>query len=143
MVVKKGDRVKVEYTGKLEDGTVFDSSENHGKPLEFEAGEGKLIKGFDEAVLGMKKGEEKEITLQPDEAYGEYDSSLVKELPRNQFPEEKPLEEGMTMMLRLQNGQQIPAQITEVTEENVTLDLNPPLAGKTLHFKIKVVDINT
>ena len=89
MGVKKGDKVKIEYTGTFDDGTVFDSSEKHGQPLEFEAGAGKVIKGFDEALIGMKKGEEKDITLKPSEAYGDHNSQLVKKVPKNKLPPDK------------------------------------------------------
>lgn len=138
--VAKGDKVKVEYTGTFEDGTVFDSSENHGKPLEFEAGSGQVIKGFDEAVVGMEKGEEKEITLQPAEAYGDVNPELHKEIPRDKLPQDQEPQVGMMLALGMPNGQQMPAKIIKVDENSVTIDLNHPLAGKVLIFKIKVVD---
>ena len=141
MKVKKGDKVKVEYTGTLEDGTVFDATERHGAPLEFEAGSGQLIKGFDDAVIGMEKGEEKEIILTPVEAYGEPREDMNKEVPREQLPKEHEPKEGMMLAVGLPNGQQIPARITKVTDSTVTIDLNHPLAGKTLKFKIKIADI--
>ncbi|MEX2705385.1 MAG: peptidylprolyl isomerase [Candidatus Freyrarchaeum guaymaensis] len=139
MPVKKGDRVKVEYIGMFDDGTVFDSSEGKS-PLEFEAGSGQIIKGFDEAVIGMKKGEEKEFKIEPKDAYGERNPELVRKIPRDQLPPEA--QAGMLLMLRTPDGMQIPAEITEVTDEEVTIDLNHPLAGKTLNFKIKIVDIS-
>jgi len=140
-VVAKGSKIKVEYTGKLEDGTVFDSSEKHNSPLEFVVGEGQLIKGFDNAVVGMKMGEEKEIKLPPEEAYGPHNPEFVKDMPKNMFPEDQDIQPGMIFMVDLQDGRQLPVTVTKVTEENVTVDLNPPLAGKTLIFKIKIVDI--
>ena len=85
-VIKKGDKVKVEYTGSLEDGTVFDSSKNHDAPLEFVVGSGQLIKGFDDAVIGMKVGDEKEISLPPEEAYGQHNPEFVISLGPSQFP---------------------------------------------------------
>ena len=139
MPVKKGDRVKVEYIGMFDDGTVFDSSEGKS-PLEFEAGSGQIIKGFDEAVIGMEKGEEKEFKIEPKDAYGERNPELVRKIPRDQLPPEA--QAGMLLMLRTPDGMQIPAEITEVTDEEVTIDLNHPLAGKTLNFKIKIVDIS-
>jgi FKBP-type peptidyl-prolyl cis-trans isomerase 2 len=141
MPIKKGDKVKVEYTGTLEDGTVFDSSEKHGEPIEFEVGAGQMISGFDAAVVGMKKGEEKEITLQPSEAYGDTNPQLIQKIPREQMPKEE-LKPGMMLMVGLQSGQQIPAKITDVTDKEVTLDLNHPLAGKKLTFKIKIVSVS-
>jgi FKBP-type peptidyl-prolyl cis-trans isomerase 2 len=140
-IVKKGDKVKVEYVGMLEDGTVFDSSQHHGGPLEFEAGSGQLIKGFDDGVLGMKPGEEKEIKIVPNDGYGNHDPQLVKEIPRNCFTENQEIEPGMMFMMTLQNGRQIPVKITNVSDTTVTIDANPPLAGKTLIFKIKIVDV--
>jgi FKBP-type peptidyl-prolyl cis-trans isomerase 2 len=139
--VKKGDTIKVEYTGTLEDGTVFDASDKHEKPLEFEVGAGMIIKGFDEAVIDMEKGEEKEITLQPSEAYGEPNPDLVKKVPKDKMPKDPELKPGMMIGMQLPNGQQIPAVVKEVDDEAVTIDLNPPLAGKVLKFKIKILDI--
>jgi len=140
MPVKKGDKVKVDYTGTLEDGTVFDTSE--GKhPLEFEVGSGQLIKGFDNAVEGMEKGQEKEITLKPAESYGDVNPALVKKVPRSQLPEGQEPKPGMPLFLKTPDGKQFPAKINEVTDQEVTIDLNHPLAGKTLTFKIKLVEI--
>jgi len=143
MPVKKGDKIKVEYTGTLNDGTVFDSSEKHGKPLEFEVGAGTVIKGFDEAVVGMELGEEKEITLPPAEAYGDHNPQFLKKMPRSQLPEGQEPKEGMMLIVTAPNGTKLPAKIAEVTAETVTIDLNHPLAGKALNFKIKVVDISS
>jgi len=143
MPVKKGDKIKVEYEGKLEDGTVFDSSEKHGQPLEFEVGSGQLIKGFDDAVIGMEKGEEKEIKLQPKDAYGDHNPQLIKKIPRDKLPEDQEPKPGMMLMINLPNGARIPANIKEVTDKEITIDVNHPLAGKVLIFKIKVVDISS
>ncbi len=143
MSVEKGNKVKVEYEGKLEDGTVFDSSEKHGgKPLEFEVGTGQVIPGFENAVVGMEKGEEKEVTIKPEEAYGEPRDDLIKKVPKEQLPKEQEPKEGMVLMVGLPNGAQIPAKIVGIDDKEVSLDLNHPLAGKTLIFKIKVVDFS-
>ena len=141
MTIKKGDKIKVDYEGKLEDGTVFDSSEKAGKPLEFEVGSGQLIKGFDDAVIGMEKGEEKEFKLKSSEAYGEPNPQAIQKIPRDQLPKEQEPKEGMMLVLKAPTGQQIPAIITEVTDKEVTLDLNHPLAGKKLIFDVKIVNI--
>ena len=138
VAVKEGDKVKVDYTGTFENGTVFDTSEGR-RPLEFTVGSGQVVKGFDEAVIGMEKGEEKEITLQPSEAYGDPNPLLIKKLPKEQLP--KDAEVGSILTLSLSNSQQIPAKVTEIKDEEVILDLNHPLAGKVLKFKIKVVGI--
>lgn len=139
--VKKGDKVKVEYVGSFKDGTVFDSSDKHDAPLEFVAGSGQLIPGFDDAVIGMKEGEEKEIEVPPEKAYGNHNPELVKELPRNCFPEDKEIKPGMAFNMKMQNGQQVPFRISNVSNDKITIDLNPPLAGKTLKFKIKLLSI--
>ncbi len=140
MAVKKGDLVKVEYVGTLDDGTVFDSSKGR-EPLEFEVGSGKVIKGFEEAVVGMEKGEEKEVKIPPEKAYGDHNPQLVSEVPRGQFPKDIELKEGMILSIDIPNLGQVPATVAKVAEDKVTLDLNPPLVGKTLNFKIKIVDV--
>ena len=140
MQVKKGNTVKIEYEGSLEDGTVFDSSEKHGKLLEFEAGSGKVIPGFDKAVIGMKKDEKKEIIIKPEEAYGMPDEKWIQKVPRDKIPKDQEPQVGMMIAIGLPNGQQMPAVIKEVTDKEVTLDINHPLAGKTLKFKIKLID---
>lgn len=141
MAVKKGDKVKIEYEGKLEDGTVFDSSKTHGKPLEFEVGSGKVIKGFDDGILGMEKDEEKEIKIVSKDAYGDHNSELIKKVSRDKFPKEQEPKPGMMVMMGTPDGNQMPVKIVEVSDEEVTLDLNHPLAGKTLIFKVKVIEI--
>lgn len=142
MPVKIGDKVKVEYTGTLEDGTVFDTSEGK-QPLEFEAGSGQIVKGFDNAVIGMEKGEEKEIRLEPAEAYGDVNPELVKKVPRENLPPGQEPKQGMMLLIKTPEGRQFPAKIAEVTDKDVSIDLNHPLAGKTLNFKFKVVDISS
>lgn len=142
MTVKTGNKVKVEYVGKLDDGSVFDSSEDHGKPLEFEVGSGHVIKGFDDAVLGMDEGDEKEFTIQPAEAYGQHDPTLVQKVPREVFPQEADLTAGLLFEAGLPTGEKVPAMITAVDEGIVTVDLNHPLAGKTLSFKIKLKEVS-
>ena len=141
MPIKKGDKIKVDYTGTLEDGTVFDTSEGK-QPLEFEAGSGQLIKGFDDAVIGMEKDEEKEIKIEKDQAYGDVNPELLKKIPRDKLPPEQEPKPGMMLAMSTPDGKQIPAKIAEVDDKEITIDLNHPLAGKTLIFKIKVVDIS-
>lgn len=139
--VEKGNKIKVEYVGKLEDGTVFDSSEKHNSPLEFVVGEGQLIKGFDNAVVGMKLGEEKEVKIPPEEGYGNHNPEFVRDMPKDMFPKDQEIKPGMVFMVDIQDGRQIPVRVTKVSDENVTIDLNPPLAGQTLIFTIKVLEI--
>ncbi|MFX0064718.1 MAG: peptidylprolyl isomerase [Candidatus Hermodarchaeota archaeon] len=140
MPIKKGDRVRIEWIGTLEDGTIFDSSENYGEPLEFDVGAGQVITGLENAVIGMEKGEEKEIMLQPSEAYGEHNPDLVVQGPRNEFSKGQELKPGERYLVKIPPGYRS-VLIIEVTEETVVLDLNHSLAGKILNFKIKIVDI--
>ena len=140
-VVKLGDKVIVEYVGKLEDGTIFDSSEIQKAPLEFVVGAGQLMKGFEQGIVGMKVGEEKEIKLSPEDAYGPHRSELVKDMPKDCFPPEQDIQVGMIFMISLQDGREIPVKISNVAEETITVDINHPLAGKTLIFTVKLVKI--
>ncbi|MFX1466864.1 MAG: peptidylprolyl isomerase [Promethearchaeota archaeon] len=141
MPIKNGDKIKVEYTGTLDDGTVFDTSEGR-EPLEFEVGARQVIKGFDEAVLGLEIGEEKKVNLAPSESYGEYDPNLIKKISLDKLPPGEEPKPGMVLELRTSDGISFPARITEVAEQDITIDLNHPLAGKNLIFQIKVVDIS-
>ena len=139
--VKTGDTVKVEYTGTLDDGTVFDSSEDHGKPLEFQVGSRHVIKGFDDAILDMKEGDEKEFSVLPTQGYGEHDPTLVQKVPKEIFPKDTELVPGLTFEAGLPTGERIPAMITAIEGGLVSVDLNHPLAGKTLNFRIKLTEI--
>jgi len=138
--VKAGDTVQVHYTGTLDNGEVFDSSRDRD-PLEFKVGGGMVIPGFDKAVLGLKAGESTTAKLPPEEAYGEIRKELIMPMQKSQIPEDITPEVGMQVMLQAQEGQQIPATITEVNENTIILDANAPLAGKTLNFDIEVVKI--
>ena len=137
MAIKDKDKVWVEYEGKLENGEIFDSTKLHdNEPLEFIVGYGMLVSGFENAVLGMNIGEEKEVTLGPGDAYGERNPAYIQRLPKDKFPAES--KEGMQIGIPTPMGQ-IPALISKVGEDFVELDLNHPLAGKTLIFRIKIV----
>lgn len=140
MVIKKSDLICVEYTGKLESGEIFDSS-NHGShshPLIFRAGEGQMIPGFDKAVIGMEKGQEKIITLKPEEAYGDKREELTKKVPIGNIPKEA--KAGSTLYMQTPQGP-VPLTIIEINDKEATIDFNHPLAGKTLIFNIKIVGI--
>jgi len=139
---KDGQKVKVEYEGTLEDGTVFDSSERTGQALEFEVGSEMIIKGFEDAIKKMKVGDEKTISLDPADAYGEPREDLVKKVPKKQIPTDQEIKTGMIIMIGLPTGQQLPATIKEVGDKEITLDLNHPLAGKKLTFKLKLLEVN-
>ena len=138
MTAKTGDRVKIEYTGTLDDGTVFDSNIEQGSLLEFEVGGGQVIKGFDDAILGMQEGEEKQFSISPADAYGEHDPTLIQKLPKEIFPPDVELAPGLLFEAGLPTGEKVPATITSIEGEIVLVDLNHPLAGKRLNFKIKL-----
>ncbi len=138
-MVKAGDTVNVHYKGTLNDGTIFDNSEGR-EPLQFEAGSGMVIPGFDNAVVGMKPGDSKTVHIPAAEAYGERNDQMIVKVPRQEIPAELPLQIGG--MLTMHNGQQeIPVIITEVTETEVTVDANHTLAGQDLTFEISMVSI--
>jgi peptidylprolyl isomerase len=137
---KKGDTVSVHYTGRLNDGTVFDSSRN-GDPLTFELGGGQLIQGFDQAVMGMEVGETKTVELAPSEAYGARRDDLEFEMERSSFPESIEPEEGQQLQMRQRNGQPLIVTVIDADDETVTLDANHPLAGQELIFDIELLEI--
>lgn len=138
--IKEGDMVKIKYTGSFDDGEVFDSSDKHEAPLEFKVGGGQVIKGFDDAVLNMETDEEKSFRIEPKDAYGDHNPDMIKKLPKDKLPQE--VKKGSMLMMQLPNGTQLPVQVTEIADDFVSIDLNHPLAGKALNFKIKVVGIN-
>ncbi len=141
-VAKKGDKVSIEYEGSLDDGTVFDSSKNHDKPLEFIVGSGQVIPGFDKAVTGMKINETKKFRLKPAEAYGEKNPKLTHKIARTELPPTPEPKPGMGLMMGAPGQPGRRAMITEVTKEHVVIDMNHPLAGKALTFDIKLVKIS-
>jgi FKBP-type peptidyl-prolyl cis-trans isomerase 2 len=132
--------VKVHYTGKFEDGTVFDSSEQR-EPLEFTIGENQVIPGFEQAVMGMNPGESKTVTIPADEAYGPYRPEMVISVHRDEFPDNLAPEIGQRLQVRQANGQVIIVTVTDIEDEQVKLDANHPLAGRDLTFDIQLVDI--
>jgi FKBP-type peptidyl-prolyl cis-trans isomerase 2 len=140
--VKEGDNISLHYTGTLDDGTVFDSSEGRD-PLSFTVGSGEVIQGFDEGVRGMEAGETRDIHIPPDQAYGEYYEELVRVVPRQAFPEGMMPAVGMTLELELPSGQSLPVRIIDIEDDEITLDANHLLAGETLNFKIHLVNINS
>lgn len=137
---KSGDTVRIHYTGKLDDGTQFDSSSGR-EPLEFALGSGQVIPGFDNAVDGMAVGESKTVTIPPAEAYGDKHPQLVQDVPKSALPPEIEPQVGMQLQSQTPDGQTIPLLITEVAEEKITVDGNHPLAGQDLTFDIELVEI--
>ncbi len=140
-VAKSGDAVKVHYTGTLTDGTVFDSSVGKD-PIEFTIGQGQMIPGFENAVLGMNVGDEKaEINIPSAEAYGEPREDMVIEVPKSNVPPEINPEIGQQLAVTRPDGQPMPVTVKEIKEDAIVLDANHPLAGKDLIFKIELVSV--
>ena len=137
---KNGDKVKVHYTGMLKDGTVFDTSRNR-EALEVTLGSGTVIRGLEEALVGMTEGETKELEIAPDDAFGPRREELVVHVEKDEFPPHIAPREGMTLNLKGSEEQVVPAVITDVSEGSVTIDANHPLAGKDLTFFIEVAEI--
>ncbi|MEP2533356.1 peptidylprolyl isomerase [Shimia sp.] len=138
---KSGDTVRIHYTGTLDDGTVFDSSEGR-EPLEFKLGSGQVIPGFDSAVDGMAIGDKKVAEIPADQAYGPRHDEAVQDVPRGDIPAEIPLEVGLQLQMRAPDGQVMPVTVTAMSDETVTLDANHALAGKDLTFAIELVSVN-
>ena len=137
---KNADTVKVQYTGKLEDGTVFDSNINRDA-LKFEIGQSQVIRGFEEAVIGMNPGDSKTATIPADKAYGPRSEEMVLEVDRDQVPQDMELEVGQRLQVPQPAGQPILVTVTQLSEKSVTLDGNHPLAGKDLTFDIQLIEI--
>jgi peptidylprolyl isomerase len=139
-MAKEGDTVKVHYTGTLEDGSVFDTSVER-EPLQFTIGEGQLILGFEQGVIGMKLGESKTITIPADQAYGPYNEGLVGVVERDHLPAGVEPEVGQQLQTTQANGQIAVVTVINVSESTVTVDANHHLAGKDLTFEIQLVEI--
>lgn len=137
---QEGNTVKVHYTGSLEDGTVFDSSEGR-EPLEFTLGEHKVIPGFEHAVVGMSPGDKKTEKISAEHAYGPRREDMILEIDRSQLPETIEPEVGLQLQMTTPDGQQVPVQVTELRDDKVKLDANHPLAGKNLVFNLEVIEV--
>jgi peptidylprolyl isomerase len=139
--VKAGDTVRIHYTGTLSDGSVFDSSEGRD-PLEFEVGSGMIIPGLDVAIPGMVVGDKKKVEIDSADAYGPINPEMQQAVPRDGIPADIPLEPGTQLQMQTPDGQAMPVTVLAVTETEVTLDANHPLAGKDLTFDIELVSVN-
>lgn len=141
--IEQEDKVKVDYEGKLDSGETFDSTTRAGEshPLEFSVGGGQIIPAFEEAIKGMKEGEEKSFTIKPADAYGQYNPQMKKELPRSQVPLDKEPQEGMMLEVKTPDGKRFPVKVDSFDENKIVLDLNHPLAGKNLNFDVKIASI--
>ena len=138
--VKDGDTVKVHYTGKLDNGDVFDTSRERD-PFEFKLGDEAVIPGFEKGVVGMGVGDSKTIEISPDDAYGAKKEELVVEVQKSELPEDIIPSLGQRLQIRQQDGNPIVVTITDMDEDNITLDANHPLAGYTLFFDVELVEI--
>ncbi|WP_370282443.1 peptidylprolyl isomerase [Pseudooceanicola sp.] len=137
---KQGDTVRIHYTGTLNDGTTFDSSEGRD-PLEFTVGTGQIIPGLEKAIPGMNVGEKKTVEVPCAEAYGEREPGAMQTVPRDQIPEEIEVKPGLQLQVQTPQGQVMPVTVAEVNESEVTLDANHPRAGRDLTFDIELVEI--
>ena len=138
--VKQGDTVKVHYTGKLADGSTFDSSAET-EPLEFTLGTGQVIPGFEVAVVGMAPGDKKTTTIPAGEAYGDYDDDMLLEVERTQVPAAMDPRVGQRLQVRQSDGETFSVIVAGVEADSITLDANHPLAGQDLTFEIRLVEI--
>ncbi len=138
---KQGDTVSIHYTGTLDDGSVFDSSDG-GEPISFTIGAGDVIAGFDEAVLGMSVGDRKTTTIQPENAYGDHHEELIMKVDRSQVPPDTELGIGDVLEVGLSDGEAATVVVVELDPSTVTLDANHPLAGKALTFALELVSIS-
>jgi len=141
VMAKNGDTVKVHYTGKLNDGSVFDSSEGR-EPLEFVLGSGAMIQGFDKAVNGMEVGQSKTVTILAAEAYGPYQEEMVLEVNRDQLPAGMSPEVGEQLQMRNAYGGTAIVTVIETSDTSIKVDANHPLAGKDLIFELELVQVN-
>ena len=139
--VENGLYISIDYTGTLQNGEVFDSSQER-QPLEVQVGVGQLIKGFERELMGMSVNQKKSFTLSPEDAYGNRDESLTRDFARSDFPADLEPQVGMTIGLQTAEGRRMPALITHLDEDKLSVDLNHPLAGESLNFDIEVVGIS-
>ena len=138
---QKGSTVKVHYTGKLKDGTIFDSSRQRNEPIEFTLGKQNMIAGFEKAVEGMSVGDTKTAEIPATEAYGEKKEDMIIQVPTSEVPQDIKPTVGQQLAMQGNDGQQVPVTVTEVTDQGITLDANHPLAGKDLIFDLELVEV--
>ena len=138
-VVAVGDQVRVNYVGRFENGSIFDSSEGH-EPLEFVVGAEQVIAGFDRVVIGMKAGESCKVVIAPEDGYGAHVPDMVAEVERQQIPDHEKLILGSMLEVSMEDGQTLEVQVVEISDTAVVLDGNHPLAGKELHFEIEMLE---
>lgn len=137
---KNGDVVKIHYTGKLDDGKVFDTSAERD-PLEFTIGQHQVIPGFEDGIIGMAAGESRTLNIESANAYGPYRPEMIVKVARGEFPEDFKPEKGQFLQLQQEDGQMVMVEVTDLSDAEITLDGNHPLAGKDLTFEIRLVEI--
>ena len=140
-MVKDGQKVQVHYTGTFDSGEEFDSSHERGSPLELIVGTGQVIPGFESAILGMTEGEVKNISLSPEDAYGDFHEELVATVGKDTLPDDFNFKVGDDFRAETSDGHLMIGRVTAEEEKSVTLDFNHPIAGKNLNFTIEVVDV--
>ena len=138
--IRNGSIVKLHYVAKLENGQVLESTSGRD-PIKFKVGAGEVIKGLDESVIGLKKGDKVEVTIPPEKGFGPWREDLLKKIPRSALKGDIEPQVGMIVELKSELGGSIPVIITEVNEKSITVDLNHPLAGQTLKFELEIVDV--
>jgi FKBP-type peptidyl-prolyl cis-trans isomerase 2 len=138
--VKPGDAVAVHYTGKLADGSIFDTSRGR-EPLKMVLGQQRVIPGFEKALVGMTEGETKTASIPASDAYGERQAEMVVQFARENIPEEIDVKIGQELQVQTRAGHSLPARVVDTSESDVTLDANHPLAGQDLMFEIELVEI--
>ncbi len=137
---KSGDTVKIHFTGKMQDDTVIETSQERG-PLEFKIGEGDVLSGLEQGVIGMQTGDKKSITISPEEAFGQPREDLIVDLNKNEIPKGIKLAVGIHLSIQAADGQDFKVKVVDVKEDTVTLDANHPLAGATIIFDVELVEI--
>ena len=137
---KTGDKVRVNYTGRSEDGQVFESSVGM-VPFAFTIGAGEVVKGFEDAIIGMQPGERKKITVEPEDGFGLYDEDLVMEVPKSGLPTDLMLQVGIDFEMEDDEGNILPAVVIEILDDFILIDANAPLAGKRVIYEIELIDI--
>lgn len=138
---QEGSTVKIHYTGKYEDGSVFDSSRERD-PMEFVIGEGQTIPGFEEAAVGMAPGDIKSVTITPDKGFGDHEDDMVQDVPRDQLPTDLDVELGNVLEVTAPDGESYNVRVVKMDDETITLDANHPLAGETLSFDLEMVEVS-
>ena len=140
-VAKVGSTVKVNYVGKLEDGTIFDEAKLHKGPLKFKVGDNKFLPEFENGVIGLKAGEKKTITIKSENAYGQRQEKLLQKIGKDRLPKDVEPKVGQSLIARNEKNEEIVVIVTEVGEKDITIDMNHPLAGKELIFEIELLEI--